>query len=68
MFWCISSVEFVECCRLRSGRTDRDVVVQEEIENKKEYLESVKARNSQSRNMPKSGKVRAIWNGPLSLI
>lgn len=27
----------------RSGRTDRDVVVQEEIENKKEYLESVKA-------------------------
>ncbi|CAL1135062.1 unnamed protein product [Cladocopium goreaui] len=28
---------------LQSGRTDRDVVVQEEIENKKEYLESVKA-------------------------
>eukprot|EP00438_Fugacium_kawagutii_P003156 Skav218936 [mRNA] locus=scaffold678:134707:139834:+ [translate_table: standard] len=30
----------------RSGRTDRDVVVQEEIENKKEYLESVKDANS----------------------
>jgi len=43
------------CCHLRSGRTDRDVVVQEEIENKKEYLESVKASNSQ---------IWTRWNGP----
>ena len=39
------------CCHLRSGRTDRDVVVQEEIENKKEYLESVKASNSQMKGL-----------------